>query len=85
MKDEIRKLSRAQQTAASSDRPQSPKAPSPNSNSLAGHSDGFPRSSSRTSVSSLSGNSAKEEEEINMEYLRNVIIKFLESKTTRVK
>lgn len=33
------------------------------------------------SVTSLS--SAKEEEEINLEYLRNVIIKFLEYKNTR--
>jgi hypothetical protein len=36
-----------------------------------------------SSVSSASGNSVKEEEEINLEYLRNVIIKFLESKSTR--
>lgn len=34
-------------------------------------------------MSSVSGNSVKEEEEINLEYLRNVIIKFLESKSTR--
>jgi hypothetical protein len=60
----------------------SPKSPNPNLN----NTEGFPRSSSRTSISSLSGLTAKDEEgSINMEYLRNVIIKFLESKSTRVK
>jgi hypothetical protein len=81
LKEEIRKLSRVQQQQPS--QPQSPKSnhndirksPTPNSESPKE----LPRSAS---VASISG-SVKEEDEINLEYLRNVIIKFLESKSTR--
>lgn len=88
MKDEIRKLSRVQQQQPQ----QTPKSPQPShatADSRSRTSDLPKNSQSQTSLarspsaSSFSGNSVKEEEEINMEYLRNVIIKFLESKSTR--
>lgn len=98
MKEEIRKLSRVSQqqpqTPPAIIEPNSAKSPTPTelqsrsprvnphtSNSFASQSE-LIRSSSVTSLSSSSGK-APEEEEINLEYLRNVIIKFLESRSTR--
>ena len=94
MKEEVRKLSRVQnqqQQSSSQKSPQSnhkslesrPKSPISSEPPKFIHSPTENARSSRASMSSVSGNSVKEEEEINLEYLRNVIIKFLESKSTR--
>lgn len=97
MKEEVRKLSRVQNQQQPPSSSPSQKSPQPNHTQLDArpkspissepprliHSPSENMRSSRASMSSVSGNSVKEEEEINLEYLRNVIIKFLESKSTR--
>jgi hypothetical protein len=77
LKEEIRKLSRVQQQQQQ--QPQVPKSPQP----AAADNRSQTNLVRSPSASSFSGNSVKEEEEINMEYLRNVVFKFLESKSTR--
>lgn len=90
LKEEIRKLSRTQpqqqQPIVAEARAKSP-SPSeyPSSPKVHPHAHSFGTQSElirSASVSSMA-NSMKEDEEINLEYLRNVIIKFLESKSTR--
>lgn len=66
------------ETRAKSPTPDYPHSPKAYPNSFGKQSE-LIRSAS---VSSMS-NSVKEDEEINLEYLRNVIVKFLESKSTR--
>lgn len=93
LKEEVRKLSRVQQQQQQQQQPTiaetRAKSPSPsdypNSPKVHPHAHSFGAQSElirSESVSSFS-NSVKEDEEINLEYLRNVIIKFLESKSTR--
>lgn len=81
MKEEIRKLSRVQQQPQPQQ--QVPKSPQPSNDNRSRASESQTNLVRSPSASSFSGHSIKEEEEINMEYLRNVIIKFLESKSTR--
>lgn len=98
MKEEIRKLSRTQQQQQQHQQSPQPnnmdaraKSPTPSDHPQSSPK-GYPKTGSfgtqselirSSSVSSVSGSSIKEEEEVNLEYLRNVIIKFLESKSTR--